>query len=224
VKACGQEFSPDILKRTQQTLDEVPALPRGVLSRMVCGWLNWRTALGKLKEVSCRVALLKLLRRGQLRLPEIDQRSIPRSQRVQTEPPRLEAASVDSSLEALQPVSVPRVASADSAHSRIWNELMNQEHSLGAGPLRREQIRYLLVSGAGEWLGGLAFSASAWRAEARDRWIGWNDEARREHWQEVITNSRFLIRVRLLCAKGKPSDFHQVSLATAERFGWNPRM
>ena len=210
MKACGQEFSPDILKRTQQTLDEVPALPRGVLSRMVCGWLNWRTALGKLKEVSCRVALLKLLRRGQLRLPEIDQRSIPRSQRVQTEPPRLEAASVDSSLEALQPVSVPRVASADSAHSRIWNELMNQEHSLGAGPLRREQIRYLLVSGAGEWLGGLAFSASAWRAEARDRWIGWNDEARREHLQEVIANNRFLIRP---CVRAPNLASHVLGLA-----------
>ena len=39
---------------------------------MVRGWLNWRTALGQLKEVSCRVALLKMHRRGLLRLPEID--------------------------------------------------------------------------------------------------------------------------------------------------------
>ena len=45
---------------------------------MLCGWLNWRTALGKLKEVSCRVALLKLHRCGLLRLLESDQRSIPR--------------------------------------------------------------------------------------------------------------------------------------------------
>ena len=55
---------------------------------------------------------------------------------------------------------------------------MNQEHYLGAGPLCGAQIRYLLVSGAGEWLGGLAFSAPAGRAQARDRWIGWNEEAR----------------------------------------------
>src|SRR6202790_1812910 len=86
------------------------------------------------KEVSCRVALLKLHRRGLLRLPEIDQRSIPRPQRVLTEPARLEPASVESSLEALQPVSLLRIDSADSPHSRIWNELMNQEHYLGAGP------------------------------------------------------------------------------------------
>jgi hypothetical protein len=29
--------------------------------------------------------------------------------------------------------------------------------------------------------------------------------------------------VRLLCAKGKPSDFHQVGLAAARRFGWSQR-
>jgi hypothetical protein len=210
VKACGQEFSPDILERIQQTVDEEPALPRGVLSRMVCGWLNWRTALGQLKEVSCRVALLKLHRGGQLRLPEIDQRSIPRPQRVLTEPPRLEAASVESSLESLQPVSLLRIDSADSAHSRIWNELMNREHYLGAGPLCGAQIRYLVGSGAGEWLGGLAFSAPAWRVEARDRWIGWNDEARREHLQEVIANSRFLIRP---CVRAPNLASHVLGLA-----------
>ena len=231
MKACGQEFSSDILERIQQTLDEEPALPRGVLSRMVCGWLNWRTALGQLKEVSCRVALLKLHRGGLLRLPEIDQRSIPRPQRVRTEPQRLESASVastsiESSLEALQPVSLLRIDSADSPHSRIWNELMNQEHSLGAGPLCGAQIRYLLGSGAGEWLGGLAFSASAWRVEARDRWIGWNEQARREHLQEVIANSRFLIRP---CVRVPNLASHALGLALRrvtsdwrERYGYEP--
>ncbi len=77
-------------------------------------WLNWRTALGQLKEVSCRVALLKLHRRGLLRLPQVDQRSIPRSRRVRSEPQRLEPASVESSLEALQPVRLVRIDNADS--------------------------------------------------------------------------------------------------------------
>jgi hypothetical protein len=226
VTVCGQEFSPDILERIQQTLDEEPAVARGVLSRMVCGWLNWHTALGQPKEVSCRVALLKLHRRGLLRLPEIDQRSIPRPQRVLTEPARLEPASVESSLEALQPVSLLRIDSADSPHSRIWNELMNQEHYLGAGPLCGAQIRYLLCSGAGGWLGGLAFSASAWRVEARDRWIGWNEQARREHLQEVIANSRFLIRP---CVRVPNLASHALGLALRrvtsdwrERYGYEP--
>ena len=224
--ACGQEFSPDILQRIQQTIEEEPALPRGVLSRLVCQWLNWRTALGQLKEVSCRVALLKLHRRGLLRLPKVDQRSIPRPRRVRSELRRLEPASVESSLEALQPVSLVRIDSADSPLSRIWNELMNQDHYLGAGPLCGAQIRYLLRSGTGEWLGGLAFSASAWRVEARDRWIGWNEEARREHLQEVIANSRFLIRpsVRVpnLASHALGLALRQVRSDWRERYGYEP--
>jgi hypothetical protein len=86
---------------------------------------------------------------------------------------------VESSLEALQPVRSVRIDSADSPLSQIWNELLNQYHYLGAGPLCGAQIRYLIRGGAGEWLGGLAFSASAWRVEVRDRWIGWNEEAPR---------------------------------------------
>jgi len=70
--------------------------------------------LGQLKEVSCRVALLTLHRRGLLRLPQVDQRSIPRSRRVRSEPQRLEPASVESSLEALQPVRLVRIDNADS--------------------------------------------------------------------------------------------------------------
>ncbi len=45
----------------------------------------------------------------------------------------------------------------------------------------------------GGW-GGLAFSAAAWRLEARDRWIGWEEPARRQHLGQVLCNSRFLIR------------------------------
>lgn len=224
--ACGQEFSAEILQRIQQAIDDEPALPRGNLSRRVCQWLNWRTALGKLKDVSCRVALLKLHRRGLLRLPEVDQRTIPRPQRVQTEPQRLEPASVETSLEVLQPVSLVRIDSADSRLSRIWNDLMNQYHYLGAGPLCGAQIRYLIRSGAGEWLGGLAFSASAWRVEVRDRWIGWNEEARRKHLQEVIANSRFLIRPSLrapnLASHVLGLALRRVGSDWRERYGYEP--
>jgi hypothetical protein len=39
----------------------------------------------------------------------------------------------------------------------------------------------------------LAFSAAAWRLEARDQWIGWSETARQQNLSRVIANSRFLI-------------------------------
>jgi hypothetical protein len=87
MRICGQEFSPAILQHIQQAVHEEPALSRGALSRRVCEWLNWRTVLGKLKEVSCRVALLKLHRRALIELPPARPSPLP--------PPRqVEAASV----------------------------------------------------------------------------------------------------------------------------------
>ena len=81
-------------------------------------------------------------------------------------------------------------------------------------------------SSQGEWLGGLAFSAAAWRLAARDEWIGWSEPARREHLQEVIANSRFLIlphwRVPNLASHVLGLALQQVAGDWQERYGYRP--
>ena len=54
-------------------------------------------------------------------------------------------------------------------------------------------MRYLIRSERLGYLGGLAFSAPAWRVAARDRWIGWDEATRRQRLQRIVGNSRFLI-------------------------------
>jgi hypothetical protein len=226
VTICGQEFSAELIARIQQAVDVEPGLSRGALSRRVCAWLDWRTARGQLKEVSCRVALLKLHRRGGLALPSLGHGAIPRPGRVEAEAGRREGAPIELALETLQPVQVVRIDRADSAAARTWNELMNRYHYLGAGPLCGAQMRYLLHSPSYGWLGGLAFSAAAWQLAARDRWIGWSAEARRQHLQEVIANSRFLLlpplRVDNLASHGLSLVLQRVGSDWQQRYGYRP--
>ncbi|MCF7942528.1 MAG: DUF4338 domain-containing protein [Spirochaetia bacterium] len=59
----------------------------------------------------------------------------------------------------------------------IWNELMESEHPLGAGPLVGRQLRYLIGSQYG-WLGGIGYGASALQLADRDAWIGWDEQQR----------------------------------------------
>ena len=193
MQVCGREFGPQLLQRIQQTVDQAPDLSRRALSRLVCEWLNWRTALDRLKEVSCRVALLKLHRRGALDLPAVAPAvvSLPRPLPARRGPQPIMVT--EASLQALQPVSLRPIEQADCSASRLWNQMMERYHYLGAGPLCGAQMRYAVHSRQGEWLGGLAFSGAAWQLAARDEWIGWSDQARREHLQQVIANSRFLI-------------------------------
>ena len=192
MEICGQQFSPVLVQRLQEALDGEPGLSRTALSRRVCGWLNWRSPNGRWKEMSCRVALARLERAGMIRRPLEGGFPAPPPQS-----PRRRGggrkAGVERRLEELQPVQVVPVGSAESRTARTWNELLERYHPHGAGPLCGAQMRYAIRSRRGEWLGGLAFSAAAWRVAARDRWIGWSEAARREHLPQVIANSRFLL-------------------------------
>jgi hypothetical protein len=226
MRVCGQELSQDLMDRIQQTVDQEPTLSRVALSRRVCEWLNWRSPNGKLKEMSCRVALLTLHRRGTICLPAAA--AFPGRRRpgglsggLVVPPPAVAGRLAD-----VQPVELIRVGSADSRVSRVWHELMSRYHYLGAGPLCGAQMRYVIRSATQGWLGGLAFSAAAWQVGARDRWIGWSAAARRQNLPRVVANSRLLIlpQVRVphlashvlgLCVKRLPEDWQ-------ERYGYRP--
>lgn len=192
MKIGGKEVDEKIITRIQQIIDEEPTRTRGQLSRCICEELKWRSRNGRLKEVSCRTVLLKLNRRGSIRLAQVASfpvgRKQSRSQTTECVPEEVQAE-----LTQLRPVEVIRIDSGDSVESRIWNELMDQHHYLGAGPLCGSQIRYLIRSEKRGWLGGLAFSAAAWKVQARDKWIGWSNEGRQQQLHQIVNNSRFLI-------------------------------
>jgi hypothetical protein len=143
--------------------------------------------------MSCRVALLKLERRGVVKLPQAHLWGCDRAKRKGPSPSISEISPVCCNLKELGGVDLVRIDCSDSHESKIWKALMERYHYLGSGPLCGAQMRYLIKSSSFGWLGGLSFSAAAWRVEARDRWIGWSEEARREHLSRVVCNSRFLI-------------------------------
>ncbi len=219
---CGLEFSAETIRRIQETIASEPGLSRSGLSRRVCQWLDWRSANGKLKEVSCRVALLRLHRGGLITLPP-----------AAAAPPRGGGGEVPEELPPIRcrladlgPVEVVKIGSADSRASRLWNGMMRREHYLGAGPLCGAQLRYLLHSPRYGWVGGLAFSAAAWRLAARDRWIGWEEPARRTHLGRVVCNSRFLIRPQVrvphLASHVLAACLHRLGTDWQERYGVTP--
>jgi hypothetical protein len=217
VVVCGRRFSGEVLERLRGTIEEHPQWSRSRIAREVCEWLDWKGANGRRQEVSCRVALLRLERRGLVELPE-PRRRIARA--AASRAPLTAGAAVRGSVEELAELELVAVRGRTPALSRLWNELMDNYHYLGAGPLVGAQQRYLIRS-AGQWLGALAFSASAWHSAARDRWIGWSCRAREANLARVVCNSRFLIlpwvevrnlasKILALCVQRLPEDWEQV--------------
>lgn len=204
MEICGQYFSRETLGRIEAELELEPGISRRELSRRVCEWLDWRAPNGKLRDMSCRKALLQLQARGAIPLPPVEatygfQRSLPWEELPL--PPVAEVAnsqgggksvaaeqSSSCSLGDLGEVEVLPVSSRFSEESRIWKGMMARYHPLGAGPLCGAQVRYVVRSAAHGWLGGLSFSGATWRLKDRDRWIGWSEGARRAHLQEVANS------------------------------------
>lgn len=177
---------------------EVAATCRGVsrkeLANTISELLDWRRANGSLKEPECLQLLERLEGKGVLVLPAKRQT---RPAGSRTSIPRTEAGEVgvalNGPLEAFAPVSLERVTSVEARQR--FRELVDRHHPLGYKVPFGAYLQYLI------WIhqpvpavvGCLQFSSAAWRIQARDQWIGWDDSTRARHLQQVVNNSRFLL-------------------------------
>ncbi|MFN2122172.1 MAG: Druantia anti-phage system protein DruA [Candidatus Promineifilaceae bacterium] len=229
----GFDFTPEIIERIKSEIASHPEISRVQLSRAVCGILNWRSATGKLKEMSCRVALLKLERSGKLKLPTAhpfrNSGCRPTMKRTDIMPTReVSEVPLSCDLRAIKPVSLECITSASTKASREWNKIMRRYHYLGSGPLCGAQLRYLIRAGDGSVLGGLSLSAAAFTLSCRDRHIGWSNAARKETLHRIVCNSRFLIlpyvNVPHLASHVLGMLARRIGTDWQERYGYEPVM
>lgn len=190
MQLSGQDFTEQIIERIRARVADDDALTRTALSREVCEWFNWRGESGRLKEMSARVALLKLERRGVIALPRA--RCASARQRSELRVATTPWPCVSMSLAQVGRVWLVVVDRTQPELSKQWWSMMQEHHPLQGAPLCGAQVRYLIMS---QWgvLGGLSFSAAAWRLAARDRWIGWEDAQRAAGLSKIVANTRFLI-------------------------------
>ena len=193
----GRAFSQEMLERISAEVRAEPSISRRQLSLRVCAWMNWHNPAGHAQEMSCRKTLVALQRRGLIELPALKRRYAFQEARASVACPPV--AQVACTLAELGEVVLIRVSSSEL--SRVWRGLLDTHHYLKSGPLCGAQLRYLVRSERYGWLGGLSYSACAWRVECRDEWIGWTHAARERNHPLVVNNSRFLIAptVRVKC-------------------------
>lgn len=211
---CGRDFS--VLEQTQiiELIANNPSMNRADLSRNVCKMLSWYKADGGLKEMSCRVAMLRMQDDGLIQLPvsrrtKTSQRSKP-LETIASAPQSI----IHSPVHQLSSLQLCLVTSKDS---RLWNEYIQRYHYLGYTPLPGAQLRYFVIMN-GQVLALLGFGASAWQIAPRDTFIGWDHEQRRQGLALIVNNARFLIlpwvqsknlasKILAMVARQLPSDW-----------------
>lgn len=185
------KFSNALIEFIRETLHVEPTISRTELSQRVCERENWRSLNGKLKEMSCRKALLELDRRGIIDLPSL-------SKTYSFDKPAesvlcIEVPELTCSLDELGEVALQPIESRYKHESKVWRSLVETHHYLGAQLLCGAQIRYLVESSKYGPIGALAFSPASWALAARGKFIGWTESARRTNLDKVVLNARFLI-------------------------------
>jgi hypothetical protein len=223
MRYCGREFTHAEMDLIRQLIAEVPQRNRAQLSRVVCERLSWFKPDGALKQMSCRVAMLRMHRDGLITLPE------PKNGNGNAQPYRRITRATDPGLPIDLPVGqlndLRLELVEDRRSSHLWNEYIQRYHYLGYQPLPGAQLRYLAIS-QGQILALLGFGAAAWKLAPRDRWIGWSAAQRQQRLHLLINNARFLIlpwiSSRNLASKLLAMTARRVAEDWENRYGYRP--
>ena len=190
LRYCGRNFTPQELQSIRRIIAEDPRRTRAHISRLVCKALGWYKPNGGLKDMSCRVALLRMQKDGLLILP-------PPTHRQEMCRPQIQMSALTNPK---NPITAPVGELCDlnlelvtgKEESALFREYIHRYHYLGYTPLPGAQLRYFALSN-GQILALFGFGAAAWKTLPRDKFIGWNHDQRQKRLHLIVNNARVLI-------------------------------
>jgi Domain of unknown function (DUF4338) len=202
---------------------EFSALGVTEIAKTVCELLDWRRPGGGLKNHECRQLLERLAAEGLLQLPDLRKLGGTGPRRADICRPHPEALPVECTARECEPLELAVVEGKQE--SRLWREQVERYHYLGCRVPFGANLRYWARSRDRE-LACLLWVSPAWKLQARDRWIGWNDQQRQHSLQSVVNNSRFLmlpwVRVKGLASKILALSARQLQRDWEIRYGTRP--
>ena len=168
-----------------------PGESRRTLSTILCEAWQWRQANGALRDMVCRGMLLMLHRAGHIELPPV--KFVPHNplaKRVRPAPVPIDTTPMAVTLGDLQPLEFAQVRR--SGDEPLFNSLRETHHDLGYEQPVGEHLKYL-VRANGRPVACVAWSSAPRHIGARDRYIGWDQQARRRNIRFLAYNTRFPI-------------------------------
>jgi hypothetical protein len=187
----GRVLTADDVTLIRQLIAENPSASRRRLSEKLCEAWQWKQANGALRAMVCRGLLLMLHRTGEIELPPVRFKTLnPFVVRATPTPMLLDTTPIAVALKELRPIELQQVRR--TGDEPLFNSLMEQHHYLKYEQPVGEHLKYLAWA-QGRPIACLAWSSAPRHLGSRDRYIGWNAEARRRNICFIAYNTRFLI-------------------------------
>lgn len=188
IRYCGRDFSETEFNQIRLLIKDNPDFHRAELSRQVCKMLRWFKPDGGLKDMSCRVAMLRMQNDDIICLPPPRRVKAPLRKikfTVATNP-RIPI------VKSVHQMETPQFRIVGRDNTLLWNEYIERYHYLGYQPLPGAQLRYLVTLND-QVIALLGFGAAAWQTAPRDNYIEWSHEQRKRNLPLIVNNARFLI-------------------------------
>jgi hypothetical protein len=195
LKYRGRMVTSEDILYIRELIAAHPRATRRRLSQKLCEDWQWKQANGALRDMVCRGLLLMLDRAGHIELPAV--KFVPHNPLVRRERPQpvpIDTSPIHGSLQELRPVEIEPVRRTD--HEPLFNSLMEQYHYLAYEQPVGEHLKFLVWAGpplGRRPIACLAWSSASRHLGSRDRYIGWNPDARRRNIRFIAYNTRYLI-------------------------------
>lgn len=195
---AGRWIRRSVLDRLTARTEGSDPPSRHQLVQEFCRSTHWRNRKGELCVSSANVCLNRLEKQGLVRLPPPAVSRRPSAKRTLRDD-GLPLPPLPTRLGQAERLRLSLIADSQDPQHLIWNRLISREHPLKSAPLVGAQLRYLILAGEKDILGGIGFGPPAFYLSCRDCWIGWDAEAMAQNRSRVIGLSRFLIRPGIRC-------------------------
>jgi hypothetical protein len=186
--------------------------------------------MGRLRDIACRQLLLKLEKKGCIKLPAPLQKTRQPGYKNKTRVPvNLNRDAITCKLNELPSISFEMVRGKKEETS--FNGLIGEFHYLGYHQGNGQQLKYLVYL-QDRIIAAIGFAAAAYKTAPRDLYIGWDESARKKNLVHVVNNNRFLIlpwvHVKNLASfilgnisrrlRGDWQNYHQTDVVLLETF------
>jgi len=220
----GREFTSAEIDTIRCLIAQNPEANRAGLSRLVSRTLGWLKPNGGLKEMSCRVSMLRMHRAELIHLPPPRKvNGNGKRYRRRTTHAETEEVPIFTPAGEFDDLRLELVRGRTASH--LWNEYIDRYHYLGYQPLRGDQLRYFALEG-GRILALLGFCAAVWKTAPRDNYIGWTIAQRKQRLHLVTNNARFLIlpwiHSKNLASRILSRTTRRLAMDWKERYGYRP--
>lgn len=189
----GRRLSDADILRIRELIACNPGWSRRRLSEALCAEWQWRNGRGLTKDMAARTLLLKLHAHGLISLPP--RRQIPTNRMaclLKAAPQQWDSTPLTGTLREVGPLNVKEV-STDSTARNLFAAALADFHYLGCRGTVGENLQYTGTDRKGRLLACLLFGSAAWKCRARDEFIGWTADQRRQRLHLITNNTRFLI-------------------------------